>query len=162
MECIGISTAVEVPVSFAPVPPAGSQTANDLFGGTLGSGGCVGIDGAVSLVSRNAGFAEVFADHDVGRQLAPGLRHFGVVHLKHHRTIGVVDATGSLGPLDGGEDVGPGLGESSGDPHGSVFLLWPAGQPSHPTLCRPRTHGGACPLIERCITKRSTAVPTPN
>ena len=127
LECIGISTAVEVPVSLSPVPPAGSQAANDLFGGTLGPGGCVGIDGAVSFVSWNSGFAEVLADHDVGRQLAPGLRHFSVVHLKHHRTIGVVDATGSLGPLDGGEDVGPGLGESSGDPHGSLFLLWPAG-----------------------------------
>ena len=107
----------------------------------------VGIDGAVSFVSRDAGFAEVLADHDVGRQLAQAsgtsasfisnttepsallMRLDLLVHLMVEKTSVPAWVNRLVIRM--------------------VLIPSVAGRPSHPTRCRSHTHVGACPLKTR-------------
>ena len=67
---------------------------------------------------RNACFAEVLADDNVSRKLAPRCRNLCVLHLKHGRAIGISDAARAATPLNGVIDILARLGEASGNLHG--------------------------------------------
>jgi len=116
-----VDAAVEVAVFLPPVPPASGQPVDNLADGPLRARDLlaffVEFRRSVVVVLGDFPAAEVPAHHDVGRQLRPLLRHLRVLHLEDDLSVGVGDAASALLPLDGFEDVLPGLRETTRDSH---------------------------------------------
>ena len=121
VERLGVALRREVAVLLAPVRPAAGEAVHDLTHRALraedGLARLVDDRGSVHGELRHAGLAEVLADHDVGRKLAPRRRDLGILHFEDGRAVGVADAARAAGPLDGVIDVLACLGEASGDLH---------------------------------------------
>jgi hypothetical protein len=118
-EGLGILGGGEIAVRFAPESPRIGEAADDLSSRTLGAEhGHAVIGGerfAISVNLWHACFAEVLTNHDVGSDLRPTHRNFGVLHLEDDRSIGIGDARGARRPLKRSEGIGSRFSEEAFD-----------------------------------------------
>ncbi len=126
VKCLGIFGAVEIVMRFTPVPPATGQAMNHLPGGFFGTSNDLAsrilFRVAIGVQLRHTSLAEILADHDVGRQLAPVFWNLGIIHLEDDRSIRIGNPAGPLLVLDGGKNILVRLRESTGNLHG--VLSW--------------------------------------
>ncbi len=126
IERLCVLVAVEVAVALSPVLPAPREAVDDLPRGFFGPRadliGGRGIEPrrrqpVLAAVLGDARLAKVLGDHDVGRELRPGLGHLRIGHLEDDRAVGVADLARPRRPVDGVERVLTILGELALDLH---------------------------------------------
>ena len=95
LKVFGVGFAVKIVVLFAPVSPAAGKPFYNLFGAAFRPGYhfaiCVFNGVAFFVIKRDAGFAEIFGDHDVGGNLGPVFGNFAVFHFKDAFAVWVAD-----------------------------------------------------------------------
>src|SRR3954471_11096360 len=84
---LGILGRSKIAVAFAPNSPAVSHTVCYLLHACFTSGCTIRL--------WYTGFAEILLGKDVSSNLAPLLRHFYIVHLKHYLTAWIADNAGT-------------------------------------------------------------------
>ena len=87
IKSLRIFGGIKVAMLFAPVAPAAGEAMDDLLCAALGAGDDVALavaDGLAGFVGLgDAGFAEVFAHHDVGGELRPLAGNLRIMHFEN-------------------------------------------------------------------------------